>query len=257
MNEIVPSDETVFSFEEFKLKNGQYYWLASDLMQFLGYDDMKSFSRVLQRAQRAMLALGINTFDNFVQSPREVDGETVEDYKLTRFACYLTAMNANPKKEQVARVQTYFILMTRQFELYLQNPEHVDRITIRDEMKIEQTSLASTVKRAGVDNYANFQNAGYLGMYNMMNVELARRRGLKPGELLDHMSKVELSANLFRITMTEEYIKTQDIRGQDRLENAHYEVGRKVRKTVREITGKNPEQLPIEKRIPEVQKELK
>jgi len=180
-----------------------------------------------------------------------------DDYMLTRFGAYLVTMNADPRKPQVAKAQAYFIAMTRQFEMWLEQPDDFARIAIREEIKGENTTLAGVAKRAGVEDYAKFQNAGYLGMYNMINVQLARRRGLDKEKLIDHMGKVEMAANLFRITMTEERIKSQNIHGQENLEAAHSIVGRSVRKMVQEQAGKNPEDLPVERRLPDLHGQLK
>ena len=123
--------------------------------------------------------------------------------------------------------------------------EDVERVLIREEVSGREKSLSSTAKQAGVVNYAFFQNAGYLGMYNMNLSQLRTRRGL-PGSVtpLDYMGKTELAGNLFRITQTEEKIKNEKIKGQQSLEIAAKEVGKKVRKTMIEISNVAPENLP-------------
>ena len=176
---------------------------------------------------------------------------------LTRFGAYLVTMNADVNKPQVAQAQMYFVAMTRQFEMWLEQPDDFARIAIREEIKGENTTLAGIAKSAGVEDYAKFQNAGYLGMYNMINVNIARRRGLDKEKLIDHMGKVEMAANLFRNTMTEERIKSQNLHGQAALEAAHQIVGRGVRKMVQEQTKMNPEDLPIERRLPDIHSQLK
>jgi DNA-damage-inducible protein D len=241
------------SFEDLSNENGFTYWLASDLREILNYANMKSFEKVIHRAQKAIMALGIPMHDNIL--PFIVDGSN--DYKLSRFACYIIAMNGDSKKPEVARAQAYFASMTRAFEEMLNNSDQLDRVVIRDEIKEGNTALNRTAKQAGVQNYANFTNAGYLGLYNMHNWQLARRRNIDKKKLFDHMGRTELAANLFRVTMTEEKIKNEGIRGQHNLERAHRNVGRQVRNLVKDNTGKNPEDLPVEKRLPEVKKEIK
>lgn len=245
------------TFEDFKRQNGQAYWFASDLQVMLGYSDYKSFKKALDRAIKACISLNIDHFTNFRHATRMVDGTEVEDCKLTRFACYLTVMNGDPKKPEVAAAQVYFAEQTRRFELTFRSGDDFERLVIRDELADNNKSLCSTAKAAGVNDYAKFTNAGYLGMYNMPNWQLANHRGIDSKNILNHMGRAELAANLFRTTMTEERIKNHKIKGQQALEQTHYEVGRKVREFVASETGKKPEQLPVERPIPDVKKEIK
>jgi DNA-damage-inducible protein D len=245
------------SFEDFKKENGMVYWWASDLMRMLGYKELKSFQNAIDRATKACITLNIPHYDNFLATTRIVNGEPQRDFKLTRFACYLTVMNADPKKPEVAAAQVYFAEQTRRFEILIQNSDEFDRLLIRDEIKGGNKALSSVANTARVKDYAKFINAGYRGMYNMFNVELARQRKVAPKELMEYMGRTELAANLFRITQTEERIKNQGVKGQAELERTHFDVGREVRGFVQKNTGKSPEQLPQQKKITELQKQLK
>ncbi len=247
-------EQQELSFEDFKHQNGIIYWLATEFMNMLGYTDLKTFQRVIDRTTRALISLGINQYENII--PLIEDG-SVYDYKLTRFACYLAAMNADPKKLQVAQAQAYFAAQTRKFEVYVQNNSDMERLLFRDELAEGHKSLQSSAQQAGVEDYAKFMNAGYLGMYNMLNTRLANRRNVDKSKLFETMGRTELAANLFRITQTEERIKSQKIHGQCALEQTHHDVGKEVRDMVIRNTGKTPESLPQEKRLPEVKKELK
>lgn len=253
---IIPVKKNL-SFEDFKNQNGMTYWWASEFMLMLGYKDMKSFQKVLDRATRAMVSLNIPHYDNIVAAKRINNGNEAQDFKLTRFACYITAMNGDPKKPEVALAQAYFAAQTRQFELAIQNSGEIDRLLIRDELTEGHKALAATAKAANVEDYARFQNAGYLGMYNMESWRLEKRRGVQKGKLYDYMGRTELAANLFRVTQTEELIKRKGITGQRNLEQTHHDVGREVREIIKRNTGKAPENLPQEKTLPEVKKALK
>lgn len=257
MDEIEIIDNSFPSFEDFKNQNGITYWWASDIMKMLSYPDMNSFQKVIDRAIKALISLNISIYENIIPQARELEGSTVQDYKLTRFACYLVVMNGNPKKPEVASAQVYFAQQTRKFELFIQGNEDIERVAIREEITEGNKSLSSVAKKAGVEDYAKFQNAGYLGLYNMPNWQLAKKRSIDSKNLLDSMGRMELAANLFRITQTEERIKNQNITGQAALESTHYNVGRSVRDIVIENTGSVPENLPQSKIIPELKKELK
>ena len=257
MSENIENTNKNLTFEDFKNENGLTYWWASDLMKMLGYANMRSFQKVLDRTTKALVSLDISHYENILVESREVDGQKIQDFKLTRFACYMTVMNGDPKKVEVAKAQSYFAQQTRKFELHIRDHTQIDRLLIRGELTEGHKSLASTAKQAEVTNYARFQNEGYLGMYNMKSWELEKRRNIKKGKLMDNMGRTELAANLFRITQTEEKIKRKNIKGQNNLEQTHHQVGKAVRNLVKENVGKNPENLPQEKNLPEVQKELK
>lgn len=245
------------SFEDFKDQNGITFWWASELMLMLGYDDMRVFHKVIDKATKAFMSLGINHYENIIYVEREREDKKFPDFKLTRFACYIVAMNSDPRKVEVARVQAYFAEQTRKFEVYLQGSDDMDRILFREEIKEGNKALATTAKKAGVEDFAKFNNAGYLGMYNMMNFQLANKRKCEKDKLLESMGRTELAANLFRITQTEERIKSRKVQGQRALEQTHYDVGKEVRKIVIDNTGKAPEQLKQEKEIPDLRRELK
>lgn len=253
MTDIQNSDINSLSFEDFKNQNGITYWWASDLMVMLGYKDLKSFQKVLDRTTKAFVALNIPHYENIIA----VNNDDGFNFKLTRFACYMAAMNADSKKPEVAIAQAYFAQQTRKFELSLENNEEIERLVIREELTEGNKSLASVAKQHNVIDYAKFQNAGYLGMYNMESWKLEKKRDIKKGKLADYMGRSELAANLFRITQTEERIKSKNIKGQSALEQTHYNVGREVRNIIIDNSGKAPENLEQEKELPDIRKELK
>ena len=245
-------------FEALSKSNGFRYWWASELAATLGYESLNGFRKAVERAMMALTSLNITVFDNIIQEQREVDGKTIVDYRLSRFACYLAAMNGDPKKPQVAQAQAYFVQWAEACRLYLEQADGVERVAIRGEISEHERTLSGTAKRAGVTEYGLFQNAGYRGLYNMNLRELRRHKGVPDGRTpLDFMGKTELAANLFRVTQTEEKIRAEGIRGQPALERTAENVGRKVRNTMIEISGKRPENLPPAEDIKQVHKKLK
>ncbi len=246
MIEVFHFEEAKASFEDFGYENGFRHWFASDLGAFLGYENYDSFRAVVNRAMSACGNLNIACDENFVSTKRNVGGHDILDYKLSRFACYLTAMNADPKKTKVAQAQGYFITMAEGFRQYLEAAENIERLNVRDELTKGEKSLSGIAKQAGVVTYAFFQNAGYRGMYNMNLNVLKARKGSPDGKsLLDYMGKEELAANLFRITQTEAKIKNDNVKGQHDCEATAHSVGKTVRNTMIQISGTKPEDLPI------------
>lgn len=246
------------SFENESLENGFTYWLASKLMCSLGYESWTSFQKAINKAMTTCNTLNIPILENFEQLSVIVDGKSILDFKLSRFACYLVVMNADSKKLPVAQAQVYFASLAGAVQNYLHEAEKVERINIRSEVSERESSLSGVAHLAGVKNYGFFQNAGYRGMYNKNISQLKLIRNVPNGRsLLDFMGKDELAANLFRITQTELKIKQDNIKGQNQLEFAAENVGKKVRKTMLEISGIAPEQLSISEDIQKVKKELK
>jgi DNA-damage-inducible protein D len=245
-------------FEAMGHDNGFRFWWASELAALLGYESLHSFRKAIERAMLTLTSVNVSIFENIIQEPRIVDGKTTNDYKLSRFACYLAAMNGDPKKPQVAKAQAYFVPWAEACRLSLEEAEGVERVGIRAEISDYERSLSGTAHRAGVVNYAYFQNAGYRGLYNMDLYQIRRAKGVpQTRSPLDFMGKTELAANLFRVTQTEEKIQVERIRGQPALERTAQEVGRKVRRTMIEISGRKPENLPPAEDIKEVHKKIK
>jgi len=258
MSEPILPDYGGLTFEDFKVEDdSNTFWWASVVGPMLGYKDLKSFQKVLDRTTKAFIALGISHYENIKLVEREFGDATCVDYKLTRFACYLAAMSGDPKKEEVAFAQAYFAEKTRLYELHIQAGEDMDRMLIRDELMEGNKSLSAVAHKSGVEDYAKFMNAGYLGMYNMMSFELATKRNIKKEHLFDSMGRTELAANLFRVTQTEERIKSRNINGQFNLERTHENVGREVRDFVVGNTGKAPENLRQSRKLAEFKKGLK
>jgi DNA-damage-inducible protein D len=238
-------------FERIGKPNGSKYWLESDYREALGYKSEASWRRVVNRASHACMTLDIPTTENFIELPGG-------GRKLTRFACYLIAMNADPKKAEVAAAQVYLAKLAETLKQACDHADGVERVIIRDELTDGQKTLASTAKNHGVENFGFFANAGYLGMYNMSLGRLCDFKRLPEGQrLLDWMGKEELAANLFRVTQTEMKIKKDEVHGQRQLERVAREVGQKVRHTMLELSGVAPEDLELAEPIVAIKKAIK
>ena len=240
------------NFEDLAKDNGFHFWFASKLMEVLGYEDTTNVakSKPIQRALAACSTLGIPIQENF--------DFTDNDVKLTRFACYLVAMNSDPKKFNVAAAQAYFAVLAEQFSKYAQDNEAIDRILTREEITQQEKSLSSVVYQSGIASYPLFQNEGYRGMYNM-NLKQLREIKKVPDKRspLDFMGATESAANLLRIRLTEEKIKNERRHGQNELEDAAHIIGQEVRGLLKRTINKTPESLPPAPDIRNVHKGLK
>ncbi|MBI3902141.1 MAG: DNA damage-inducible protein D [Nitrosomonadales bacterium] len=250
------------TFESIRQKDadGNEFWSARDLQPLLEYATWDKFKRVIEKAIEACGQSGNDAEDHFSQTGKMVDigsaaKREIEDYRLSRYACYLIVQNGDPSKSVIANGQTYFALQTRRQELnddekFARLSEDEKRLAIRNELAEHNKQLAAAAKDAGVDtplDYAIFQDHGYKGLYGGMGAkDIHARKGLKKSEkILDHMGSTELAANLFRATQAEEKLKRDNISGKQRANQAHFEVGQKVRQTIQELGGTMPENLPV------------
>lgn len=270
-NEIARYSEETFESIKHVNEYGNEFWYARELQSILEYTEWRNFQKLIEKAQTACENSDMAVDECFVEvnktSPMPNGGvKLIDDYILSRYACYLIVMNGDPRKEVIAVGQTYFAVKTRQQELidhYDELSEDQKRLAIRKEMKAHNKSLAEAAQKAGVIksyDFAIFQNYGYQGLYGGLGAkEIHARKGLKENEqILDHMGSTELAANLFRATQTDEKLRRENIRGKEKANQTHYEVGRKVRQTIAELGGTMPEDLPTpEKSIRQIESEQK
>ncbi|MEP7128708.1 MAG: DNA damage-inducible protein D [Chitinophagales bacterium] len=258
-------------FEQIKKlgENKNEYWTARDLSAVLEYSEYRHFKPVIDKAKEACKNSKYSVQDHFEDILDMIElgkggRREIDNVKLSRYACYLIVQNADPSKEIVALGQTYFAVQTRLYEIhqmqaYQQLKTEVEkRLFLRNEMTEHNKQLALAAKSAGVIepiDYAIFQNHGYMGLYGGLDAKgIHNSKGLKKGEnILDHMGSTELAANLFRATQTEEKLIRENIRGKQKANKTHFEVGKKVRKTIQDLGGTMPEDLPVAGSIKELE----
>ncbi len=263
--------ETLFESIKHVNEYGQEFWYARELQQALEYTKWDNFKKVIEKAIIACENSKNSILDHFAEVGKMVNigsgaERELEDYELSRYACYLIVQNGDSRKKVIALGQTYFAIKTRQQELienYDSLDEDLKRLAIRSEMTTHNKSLAEAANMAGIESpkdYAIFQNKGYQGLYGGLGVkEIHARKGLKKSQkILDHMGSTELAANLFRATQTDEKLRREHITGKEAANQTHYEVGAKVRQTIKELGGTMPEDLPTPKKsIKQIEREHK
>lgn len=249
--------------------DGSEYWAARELAPVLDYAKWENFYKVIKRAMIACENSGHNGLDHFPEVRKMIEiakgaQREVVDYELSRYACYLIVQNGDPRKEVIALGQTYFAIQTYRQEVadrFNQLDEDSRRLVVRGDIKQWNQLLAETARSAGVitaEEFAIFQNAGYMGLYGGMTVDdIHHRKGLAIGQkILDYMGSTELIANLFRISQTEEKLRKDQVEDANTATAVHYAVGNEVREAIRKIDGTMPEDLPTpEKSIAQLEKE--
>lgn len=246
-------------FEQIKQvdENGIEFWYARDLQGVLEYKEWRNFEKILQKAKEACEQNNNLLVDHFVEVNKMVElgsgaVRNLLDIKLSRYACYLVVMNGDPKKRPIALGQSYFAIKTRERELSEQFDELSEdekRKSIRNELKEHNKSLCNTASASGVKTpveFAIFQNKGYQGLYNGMTAkDIHKHKNLDKNEhILDNMGSTELAANLFRATQTEEKLRRENVATKEEANQTHYEVGKTVRETIKNLGGTMPEDLP-------------
>ena len=271
MNKLAENTQSVFEQIRKIDENGNEYWSARELSKVLEYSEYRHFLPVVEKAKKSCEVSGNRTSNHFEDMLDMINlgkgaVRQVDSVKLSRYACYLIVQNGDPSKEVIALGQTYFALQTRlqeikQMEEYnALKSEEEKRLFLRNELRRHNVKLAEAAHSAGVIDaidYAIFQNFGYKGLYGGLDAkDIHEKKKLKKSQqILDHMNSTELAANLFRATQTEEKLRRENIKGKQKANETHYKVGAKVRKTIKELGGTMPEDLPTASSIKKLEKE--
>ena len=201
------------SFEDLKLTNAHdaEYWSARDLQSLLGYSQWRRFEQAIERAKTSCKESGNSPDHHFAGAGKPITGgkgavQLVDDYHLSRFACYLIAQNGDPRKPEIAQAQRYFAIQTRRQELSDQATADMERLELRKQTAEEFKALSGAAQDAGVQNkmFGVFHDAGYKGLYGGLGRDAIKVRKAIPDKdnLLDRMNATELAANQFRMTQT-------------------------------------------------------
>ena len=269
MNEIDKNYNKTFEDIKHIDENEIEFWYARKLMPILQYSNWQNFEKIIGKAKISCENSDISVCDHFIDINKTIKmpkgaEKTIMDYKLTRYACYLIAQNGDSRKKVIALAQTYFAVQTRKQEIkekeYSMLTEDEKRFYQRNLTRKGNYSLNQAAKNAGVKNFDKFHNSGYKGLYNGETADdIAKRKGLRYREdILDNMGSDELVANLFRISQTEQKLKRDNIKTEKDANKTHYDVGAKIRKTIKELGGTMPEELPTPKKsLKQLEKESK
>ena len=269
MNEIKEYTEKMFEDIKHIDEEGNEYWSARELMPLLEYSKWERFSNAIDNAKVACEKSGYNIEDHFPGAGKMVSigsktFRKVNDYKLSRYACYLIVQNGDSRKKTIALGQTYFAIQTRKQELsekeYSMLTEDEKRFYQRNLTRKGNYSLNMVARNVGVRNFDKFHNAGYKGLYGGETAnDIARRKKLSYREdILDNMNEDELVANLFRINQTKQKLLKDKVQGESNASDIHYEVGKEIRYTIKKLGGTMPEDMPTPKKsLKELEKENK
>ena len=269
MSNIEEFEERIFEDIRHIDEFGYEFWYARELKEVLKYKEWRKFESVISKAKTSCKASNYNVLEHFVDADKMINvanggQRKIDDYKLSRYACYLIVQNGDSRKKEIALGQTYFAIQTRKQEIlekgYTELSEDEKRIYKRRQAKSGNYNLNQAAVNAGVKDLARFHNAGYKGLYNGETADdIFKRKELRYREdILDNMCSEELVDNLFRIVQTEAKLKRDNVDNEYTANSVHYEVGKEVRDSIKRLGGTMPEDLPTpSKSLKELEKEQK
>lgn len=241
---------------------GVEYWEARELMPVLGYERWENFSDLIDRARAAFDAAGEHSSHHFREATKVMKGGKgaeieAADFYLSRPACYITVMNGDSTKEEIAEGQRYYAIQTRRMEKVDRLAADLKRVALRNRVRDNNSRLNGTAKQIGVINYALFNGAGIHAMYQMRLTDLKAKRGIGTNEdWYDRQGVEELAANDFRVTQTDAKIKREGVMGERAAINAHVSVSKEIRQAITRMGNAMPENWTPEPPIKEIEKRV-
>ena len=257
-------------FEDIKYirKDGSEYWSARELAPVLDYSQWRNFQKVIDRAMIACENSGHEVTYDFAEVSKIVEAgaasKSIKDYELTKICLLFDCAKRRSEKRSDCTWTNLFCNTNYRQEVadhFNQLDEDRRRLVVRGDIKQWNQLLVETAHDAGVitnEEFAMFQNAGYMGLYGGLDVkDIHDRKGLTARQkILDYMGSTELIANLFRISQTEEKLRKDKVEGAEAATKVHYSVGKEVRSAIEKIGGTMPEDLPVpEKSIQQIERE--
>ncbi len=262
--EIIQSLTKDFESYARKTENGVEFWLARDLQQLLGYEKWDNFVNVISKAKTACEVSGHAILDHFadvgktIQMPKGAT-KTIDDFMLTRYACYLIAQNGDPRKEAIAFAQTYFAVQTRKLEIIEKRLLETERISARKKLADTEKELSGVIfEKTGTEkDFGLIRSKGDKALFGYTTAEMKKRWNVKTGRALaDFAPTIILKAKDFATEITIFNAKANQMKTSHQISNEHITNNQSVRGTLIE-RGIRPENLPAEEDVRKVERKLK
>jgi DNA-damage-inducible protein D len=254
-------------FEHHKRTNdsGVEFWYARELMKLLEYSRWEDFEKLIDRAKQACEKSGEDISNHFRLVPKTIDMpkgavKEVDDYELTRYACYLVTLNGDPrKKDTIAIAQSYFAIQTRKQEIREVAEEQIERLQARGQLSKTEKEFSTLLFDKGFDSreIAITRSEGDRALFSVSTGEMKRRLGIPDNRpLADFLPAVTLNAKALATSLTNHHTRIKDIKNKNRIKENHVENNEGVRQLLNE-KGVKPEKLPPELDIKKVERMVK
>ncbi len=238
-------------------------WYARELQQVLGYARWENFGIAIYRAMESCKTLGINIDDHFREVTKMIAlakgaHREVQDFMLTRYACYLIAQNGDPKKEEVAFAQSYFAVQTRKAEMIEERLQEIARLDTRDRLRESEKQLSRNIFQRGVDEkgFGRIRSRGDQALFGGLTTEQMKQRlGIKNGALADRLPTLTMAAKNLATEMTNYNVEQKDLYGETDITAEHVQNNRSVRGMLGQ-RGIKPEELPPAEDIKKVERRV-
>lgn len=249
-----------------KTEDGLEFWFARDLQVLLGYDKWENFQKVIEKAKIACENTGLSTSDHFPEVRKVIIAgkgakHEIDDIALTRHACYLTAQNGDPRKEEVAFAMAYFAVQTRKQEIIEKRIAEVERLAFREKLTNSEKELSGILYERGVDGagFARVRSKGDQALFGGNTTQdMKNKLGVSDGRALaDFLPAITVKAKDFANEITNFTLKRDTyIQGEAPITSEHIKNNKSVRNILSE-KGIIPENLLPEEDIKKVGRRIK